>query len=417
MPSIRVAIIGAGPVGLMLARLLLNHPNIEIVVFESEKSKDTRQQGGSLDLHPDTGLVALKAGGLYDEFLQHARFDGEAFKLCDKNLTQFVNVGGTKAGSSRGRPEIDRASLREILLNSIPNRIIRWGYRLRTVDEKHNLIFDQGTESGFDLIVGADGAWSKVRRLVSDRTPDYAGLAGFSWTIPNAKHTAPQCYEFTNCGSMFAFSDGKSILSQYVGDGSINFYTLTLQPENWQKNSAYDLEDPEGIRKATLKEFSTWHPQLREYILHGKDPAARPLYMLPVGWKWKCRSGVTLIGDAAHVMTPYAGEGVNLGLQDALKLSQAIIKAASSSSIEGPTLENEIKAFEDDMFVRAKRTAECALDILNWTMFTDGTPRTVVEPVILRLLSFNMGPIASLFLYPVLAAAVYSYFCVFKVFH
>ena len=72
MPSIRVAIVGAGPVGLTLARLLLNKPNIDIVVFESEKSRDVRGQGGSLDLHTTTGIAALKEAGLYDEFLEES---------------------------------------------------------------------------------------------------------------------------------------------------------------------------------------------------------------------------------------------------------------------------------------------------------------------------------------------------------
>ncbi|OKL60879.1 hypothetical protein UA08_03734 [Talaromyces atroroseus] len=176
------------------------------------------------------------------------------------------------------------------------------------------------------------------------------------------------------------------------------------------KNAAYDIEKPEAIKRAMIEEFSTWHPyQLRQYILYAEGPVARPLYMLPVGWKWQSRPGLTLVGDAAHVMTPYAGEGVNLGLQDALKLSQAIIKAAAPTSIDDSALENEVKGFEDDMFVREKRTAECTLDIPKWTMFTEGSLGTVIEPVVLHILSFNMGPFASLFLYPIFVVVVCSF--------
>lgn len=99
----RIAIVGAGPVGLTLARLLTNRSNIEVVIFESDTSRQSRKQGGSLDLHADTGLAALKAAGLYEEFLRRARFDGEAFKICDKKLNKYLNLGGANENSSRGR--------------------------------------------------------------------------------------------------------------------------------------------------------------------------------------------------------------------------------------------------------------------------------------------------------------------------
>lgn len=160
MSLIRVAIVGAGPVGLMLARLLLNKPNIEFVAFESENSEDALGQGGTLDLHPSTGITALKEAGLYDESLRRARFDGEALVICDKYLTKYVEMSGSDESSSHGRPEIDRRSLREMLLNAIPANKIRWGSHLRTIDEDHNLVFGHGIETGFDLIMGAecDGA-------------------------------------------------------------------------------------------------------------------------------------------------------------------------------------------------------------------------------------------------------------------
>jgi 2-polyprenyl-6-methoxyphenol hydroxylase-like FAD-dependent oxidoreductase len=359
----------------------------------------------------------LKAGGLYEEFLQRARFDGEALKVCDKKLTMYISTTGTTENSTRGRPEIDRTSLREILLNSVPEEIIRWGFHLMSVDEKHRLIFDQGIETGFDLIVGADGAWSKVRRLLSDQQPQYAGLTGYSWTIPNAEKTAPDCYALTNRGSLFAYSDNKTIMGQYIGDGSLNIYNWSVQPEDWNEKAKHDTNNVEELRATVLKEYETWHPKLRDYLHHAQDPVMRPLYMLPVGWKWEHQSGVTLIGDAAHVMTPFAGEGVNLGFQDALKLSQAIKKASLSLTNEPTALEAYVQEFENDMFVRARKTARCTQDMLNWTMFTDGSPRSVVEKFILRIISFHMGPFSSVFVYPLLVIAVYSYFTVFKLFY
>jgi 2-polyprenyl-6-methoxyphenol hydroxylase-like FAD-dependent oxidoreductase len=113
------------PVGLTLARLLLNKPNVDFVVFESEKSRDARRQGGTLDLHPTTGLAALEEANLYDEFLKRARFDREALIICDKDLTKYVELSGSDENSSHRTPEIDHISLREMLLNSVPPSKIR----------------------------------------------------------------------------------------------------------------------------------------------------------------------------------------------------------------------------------------------------------------------------------------------------
>lgn len=416
MPTLKIAIIGAGPVGLTLARLLINNPAIEIVIFESDESPHARIQGGPLDLHPDTGLKALKEAGLYEEFLKHARFDGEALIICDKKLLKYINLPGVDENSSRGRPEIDRSSLREILLNSIPPHLIWWNCRLRSIDENRRLIFDHGIESGYDLVVGADGAWSKIRKLISDQMPNYAGLVDYNWRIPDAQRTAPDCYKLVNRGSVFAYSDNHAIMGQQLGDGSINVYTVLPWPEDWKEKSQFDFHDTEAIRSTLLEEFKDWHPELLDLVRHGQEPEPRPLYMLPVGWSWDSRPGVTLVGDSAHVMTPFAGEGVNIGMQDALMLSRAILKASNSPTPE-VSLPDEIRLFEKDLFVRAEETARLTDDMLTWLFFTDGSPGSIIEKFSLRMLSFHEKGVLSSLTYPFVAVAVYAYFAVFRLWH
>lgn len=120
----KVAITGAGPIGSTLRRLLIR-ASIPLTIFESESSMSIREQGGTLDLHTSTGLKALREAGLYEEHAQSARYDGEALNLADKNLVSMTRVGGSTEGSSRGRLEIDRARLRQILVNSLPEGTIR----------------------------------------------------------------------------------------------------------------------------------------------------------------------------------------------------------------------------------------------------------------------------------------------------
>lgn len=417
MSPIRIAIVGAGPVGLTLARLLLNKPNIGVVIFESEKSRDARGQGGSLDLHPNTGLAAVKEAGLWDEFLKRARYDGEALVICDKKFTKYIDLPGEAEGSSRGRPEIDRRSLREMLLNSVPPEMIRWGHHLRSIDENRNLIFDQSTESGFDLVVGADGAWSKIRKYVSDQKPNYSGIGGFRFTIPNAKETVPESYKLTNRGSLFSYSDGCSIMSQQIGDGSLNISVWSTLPEaDWMEKLPFDIHDLEAVKKHLTTKFQDWYPELLNLVRHGQDPTASSLYMLPVGWRWENRPGVTLIGDAAHVMTPFAGEGVNLGMQDALMLSRVIIEA-SSSPRPAVQLPAGVKTFEEDLFVRAERTASLTNDSLTWLFWTDGSPRTVIDKYALRILTFHDKSLLDRIRKPLLAASLKSYYFLFKLSH
>lgn len=416
MSLVRIAIIGAGPAGLTLARLLLNNPNLNVIIFESDKSRDNRSQGGTLDLHPDTGLEALKQAGLWEEFTKHARYDGEAITICDKTLQRYVRLPGAEEGSSRGRPEIDRAALRTILLDSIPSEMIRWGCHLRAIDENHNLIFDHGVESGFDLVVGADGAWSKVRKLLSDQKPVYSGVGGYMFNIPNAKERAPKCYEHTNRGSLFSLSDHRAIFSQQIGDGSLYTSCWSQRPDDWVQTGSCDILSPESIKKTIREEFDDWHSELLDLVEMGEDAVARSLYMLPIGWSWEHRPGVTLIGDAAHLMTPFAGEGVNLSMQDALMLSRAIFRATGSSA---PTckLKAEIRAFEKNLFVRAERTAAHTKDMLNWMMFTDGTPRSTIDKFLLRMMTFHDKTIFEHLRYPVLAALIKGYFFLYELWY
>jgi 2-polyprenyl-6-methoxyphenol hydroxylase-like FAD-dependent oxidoreductase len=78
MPGYKIAIVGAGPAGCTLARLLLHAKEaVEITIFERETDLNERTQGGTLDLHTESGIEALKRCGLYEEFLKYARFDGE----------------------------------------------------------------------------------------------------------------------------------------------------------------------------------------------------------------------------------------------------------------------------------------------------------------------------------------------------
>ena len=389
MPSSpRVAIIGAGPSGSTLARLLVL-ASIPVTVFEGESSISVRGQGGTLDLHTDTGLKAIKEAELFEEYSKYARYDGEALNVVDKNMKSYLRLGGSTEATSRGRPEIDRERLREILLQSLPAGTIRWNSRLRKIDNKDlSLHFDHGVEHGFDLIVGADGAWSKVRPAVSDVKPQYAGIGGYDLYLDDVEQKHPDLYKFVNRGSVFAVSDGKGISAQQKGDGSLIIYATSVRDEDWMETCGYDVHDPAQIKKALAKEFNDWAEPLQKLTqaANEKDPTPRCLYLLPVGHSWKHRAGITLIGDAAHLMTPYAGEGVNVAMEDALSLANAIIRSAKGNQTSS-NLDREVKAFEDEMFKRAEPVARRSYENGQDMFFTPGAPNTIIAGWVRRALS------------------------------
>ncbi|PLB47214.1 putative salicylate hydroxylase [Aspergillus steynii IBT 23096] len=350
----KIAIIGAGPGGLTLARLL-HLANIPFTIFESDKSREARRvTGGVLDLHPQSGQRAIREAGLWGIYQQHASYDAEALIITDHHNQVFYNTNG----ASRGRPEIDRPVLRDILLDSIPERHVRWAHRLQRVDLDGTLHFPHGTETGFDLVVGADGAWSKVRPTLGFIPPFYSGVVCLELRISRPSEVDPAMDRMLGPGSYLAYGgdDDMALHTQRQGDGSLRTYALLRRPESWLRDcGVVDLADREAVTALLRREYAHWHPDLTRLISRCNEPVVnRPLYMLPVGHRWPHRSHLTLLGDAAHLMTPFAGEGVNTAMCDALSLARAIIHHYYYSS----TLDEEVRAYEEELAARATRVQQ-----------------------------------------------------------
>lgn len=423
MPGIKVAIIGAGPAGkskhsilrhilltclctgCLLARLL-HRDGINVTVFEGESSPNFRSQGGTLDLHTATGLAALREADLFDEFLKHARYDGQYMAVVDKKLGYHMVRGATGSYNKiEERPEIDRSSLRELLTNSLPEGTIKWGYHLKYI-EGESLIFSHTTETGFDLVIGADGAWSKVRKFLDpDLVPLFSGVGGHDLEIVDGEETAPELYQLVNRGSLFASSDGHRFTVQQMGDGSLSIYaTHVTEAADWYEKCDYDAHNLEETKKYLLeKQYQDWCPELREAIEKADGKCnPRSLFYLPVGARWPHKPGFTLIGDAAHLMTPYAGEGVNQALDDARLLAHAISTAEKEKKKLDPLLEE----FEDAMFARVTEVQQLTYDLCQDWFFTPGAPKACMAKAMSRHVKHKM-PWA---LQPLGVAMVHSYY-------
>ena len=368
-----IAIIGAGPSGLTLARLLQVSPifsNISVTIFEHDASPKSRwAQGGTLDLHTTTGLAALKKCGLWEEALKHLRFDGQEMTVADKHDTRIVHMTNeppkTKTkeveASDHERPEIDREVLKDMLLKSVDEDSVKWDKTLQSIESSTGMLsFKDGTKAGpFDLVVGADGAWSKVRQVLSDVRPRYAGVSGFECHIPTPNQQCPEVSKMVGKGSYFSYGDEKFLSIQRMGDESLKISAWKKREGPEGEKAPADLaaaygHDEEALKQKILEDFHDWMPVQKKALKVATRFRAWPLYELPPGEFWEHKKGFSLIGDAASLFTPFAGEGVNKAMKDSLELAEQL-EGALKYHQSGDTVDEAVIKYEVNMFPRARK--------------------------------------------------------------
>ena len=341
-----VAIIGAGLGGLVLARVLHVH-GIRATVYEAEPSAHARAQGGQLDIHEHDGQRALAAAGLTDTFRAIIHEGGDATRALDRAGNVLLDQPG-----DGGRPEVLRGDLRRILLESLPGDAIRWGCkldRLRSIGAgRHELTFADGSTVETDLLVGADGAWSKVRPRLSNADPTYVGVSFVETYLHDVDRRFPAAAAAVGAGGMFALEPGKGITAHREPGGALHTYVQLMRPASWF--AGIDFDDAATAKSQIVAEFDGWASALTTLIA-GSDtaPVLRPINALPIGHRWDRVPGVTLLGDAAH-LSPPAGDGANLAMLDGAELGEAI--AACPGDVEAA-----LATYETAMFPRSNAAA------------------------------------------------------------
>ncbi|MEU6559936.1 FAD-dependent oxidoreductase [Nocardia nova] len=345
----RISVIGAGPGGLTCARILQRH-GMAVTVYDRDTGPQARDQGGTVDLHADNGQLALKEAGLLEEFFASARPEGQQMRRFDPSGALVSDEIPDE--EELFKPEIDRGRLRDLLLDSLAPGTVRWGRGLDRISGPasgpRRLHFTDGSTADTDLVIGADGAFSRVRSAVSDAVPGYIGVGFLEARFDDADNRHPEIAELVGRGSAAA-ADGERGLFAQRSSGHIRVYAIQRVPVDWIGRAGLTIADTAGIRARVLDSYSGWAPRLRQLIT-ANDGAYidRPIFALPVPHTWEHDPSVTLLGDAAHLMPPL-GVGVNYAMLDASELAVAL---ADSS-----TVDDAIRAYESTMLPRAVETA------------------------------------------------------------
>ena len=358
----RIAIVGAGLGGLTLARVLHLH-GLDAVVYEREESRAARGQGGMLDIHEESGQRALREAGLEAGFLALARREGQDMKLLDHTGTLLVQHD-TPDDAPMARPEIDRTDLRDLLLDSLPGQAegvpegaVRWGraftHATPEADGGHLLHFADGSLAACDLLIGADGARSRVRPLLTDAEPLHTGVNSLDCGgIPDADRTRPDLAALVGRGNYWGIGEGQVVSAQRNGDGSVRVGISLRSSEDWFRTCGLPFDVPEGARAGLrrLLESHGWEESFTSLVEACEGPVVpRPVSALPTGLTWAVTPGVTLVGDAAHLMPP-VGEGANLAMLDGAELALALAASPGDPAAA-------LRGYETAMFERSESAA------------------------------------------------------------
>jgi tetracycline resistance monooxygenase len=349
----KVAIIGGGPVGLTMAKLLQQN-NIDITVYERDFDPQARIWGGTLDLHKSSGQEAMKKAGLLQTYYDLALPMGINFADEHGNILSTRNP---TPENQFDNPEINRNALRKMLLDSLKSDTVIWDRKLTGLEEQNGkwiLDFENKPSSTADFVIIANGGTSKSRKFVSDSEVEETGTFIIQGDVHQPETNCPEFFQLCNGNRLMTAYQGNLLVANPFNNGALSYGIIFKKPEEWNNTKGIDFQNTESVIEFLLSRLLNWDEKYKDLIRSTTFFVGLPIRKFPLDKPWKSNRPlpITLIGDTAHLMPPFAGQGVNIGLMDTLILSNNL----TDGKFE--TIQTAIDDYEQKMFVYATEAQE-----------------------------------------------------------